>query len=79
MYHDPYVADLPQAYGLSSVELTPDLVRSVDCVIIATNHASVDLAMVVEHAARVVDLRNAVRQTLGGRPDGPAPANVDVL
>jgi len=34
---------------------------------------------VVEHARRIVDLRNAVRQNLAGGPSGPIPANVDVL
>jgi UDP-N-acetyl-D-mannosaminuronate dehydrogenase len=37
-----------------------------------------DLAAVVEHADLVVDLRNAVRNRLGGS-SGSIPPNVDVL
>ena len=46
--------------------------------VIATAHTAIDLAAVVEHADLVVDLRNAVRQRLGGVA-GAVPANVDVL
>jgi UDP-N-acetyl-D-glucosamine dehydrogenase len=77
-YHDPHVDDLPDA-GLASVELTPETVAAADCVVITTNHAAVDLDLVVRHAPLIVDLRNAVRQNLAGGPTGPVPANVDVL
>ena len=77
-YHDPHVDDLPEQ-GLVSVELTAELLATIDCVVIATHHAAVDLELVVEHARRIVDLRNAVRQNLAGGPSGPIPANVDVL
>lgn len=77
-YHDPHVPKLEDA-GLSSVALTPDVVAAADVVVIATAHTDVDLAMVVEHADRVVDLRNAVRRQLSGSDAGPLPPNVDVL
>lgn len=73
-YHDPYVPEL-RRYGLSSVELTRREIESVDCVVIATDHPTVGLRPVVESAAKVVDLRNAVRKKLG--PD--LPHNVEVL
>ncbi len=76
-YHDPHVASLPDE-GLSSVELTAERLAEADCVVIATAHTAIDLALVVEHADLVVDLRNAVRHRLGG-PSGTVPANVDVL
>ena len=77
-YHDPHV---PHVAGLEldSVALTPERIAAADCVVIATNHRAVDLEPVVEGARLVVDLRNAVRTTLGGGPAGPVPANVDVL
>jgi len=78
LYHDPYVPELPDR-GLSSVELTEELLMAVDCVVIATAHASVDLEPVVRCASLVVDLRNAVRQALGEGIGGRVPANVDVL
>ncbi len=77
-YHDPHVDDLPE-HGLRSVELTAEVLATIDCVIIATHHAAVDLELVVEHSRRIVDLRNAIRQNLAGGPSGPIPANVDVL
>ncbi len=77
-YHDPYVATLPEE-GLSSVDLRPDVLAEADCVVIATAHRVVDLASVVEHADLVVDLRNAVRQRVGGAVTGDAPAHVDSL
>ena len=77
-YHDPHVPALP-AVGLTSVPLTVELLAAVDCVVIATDHAAVDLGPVIEHARRVVDLRNAVRRSLGGSSSGPIPSNVDVL
>jgi UDP-N-acetyl-D-glucosamine dehydrogenase len=77
-YHDPHVPTLADA-GLSSVALTPEVVAAADCVVVATAHSEIDLAMVVEHADRVVDLRNAVRRQLSGGNAGPLPPNVDVL
>ncbi len=77
-YHDPHVANLP-AEGLSSVPLDAATVTAADCVVIATAHAALDLALVVAHADLVVDLRNAVRQRLSGGASGSVPPNVDVL
>jgi UDP-N-acetyl-D-glucosamine dehydrogenase len=76
-YHDPYVAEL-EAFGLRSVPLTEDVLREADLVVIATNHRAVDLAPVVACARRIVDLRDAVRQSLGGTLT-ELPAHVDVL
>ncbi len=78
LYHDPHVPDLA-SHGLRSEPLDDDLLDSLDCVVIATNHRAVDLRPVVDRAALVVDLRDAVRQSLGGDGRGAAPDNVDVL
>ncbi len=77
-YHDPHVAHV-DGLDMGSVELTDEAIAVADVVVLATHHRAVDLARVVEHAALVVDLRNAVRQTLNGEPGGPVPANVEVL
>ncbi len=77
-YHDPHIPELPRD-GLSSVPLTEERLRGTDCVVIATNHRAVDLRPVVDCAPLIVDLRNAVRQSLGQRQSGPVPANVDLL
>ncbi|MCY7419968.1 MAG: hypothetical protein LH650_16065, partial [Chloroflexi bacterium] len=77
-YHDPHV---PHVNGLDmdSVELTPEALAGADAVVIATHHRAVDIRSVVAHARLVIDLRNAVRQTLNGSPSGEAPPNVTVL
>jgi UDP-N-acetyl-D-glucosamine dehydrogenase len=72
-YHDPYIPWLP-GHKVASTELTPQEIRWADCVVIATNHKAVNLRRVVDHASKIVDLRNAVREELGALPD-----NVDVL
>lgn len=71
-YHDPHVPHLPD--GSSSMPLDEEEISRADCVVIATGHDSIDLRPVVEHAVKVVDLRNAVRLQLGH-----LPANVEVL
>jgi UDP-N-acetyl-D-glucosamine dehydrogenase len=77
-YHDPHV-DVLSAEGLSSVALDAGTLAATDCVVIATAHAAIDLALVVEHADLIVDMRNAVRQRLSGGASGSVPVNVDVL
>jgi UDP-N-acetyl-D-glucosamine dehydrogenase len=77
-YHDPHVPVLP-GDELGSVTLDAATIAAADCVVVATAHQAIDLTLVVEHAGLVVDLRNAVRQRLGGSPSGALPSNVDVL
>ncbi len=57
-YHDPFVPEL-RDLGLKSVELDP---RAYDCVVIVTNHSSIDYDALVEAANLVVDFRNATGQ-----------------
>ena len=76
-YHDPHVPSLGD--GTRSVALDATTIGAADCVVIATAHSAIDMALVVEQASLVVDLRNAVRQRLTGSPAGDVPANVDVL
>ena len=72
-YHDPHIPHLA-SQKLSSVELTPQEVGDADCVVVVTDHAGVNLDLVVEHSSLVVDLRDAVRRRLER-----LPANVEVL
>jgi UDP-N-acetyl-D-glucosamine dehydrogenase len=60
-YHDPFVPRLPEL-GLASQPLDP---KAYDCVVIVTEHSSIDYERVVEDANLVVDLRNATRQPRG--------------
>jgi UDP-N-acetyl-D-glucosamine dehydrogenase len=54
-YHDPHVPELPK-HALSSVPLEP---AAHDCVVIVTNHSSIDYEQLVDEARLVVDFRNA--------------------
>lgn len=71
-YHDPYCSairddghtpleDLP----LYSQPLTADLLRSVDAVVVITDHTNVDYTLVASHAALVIDTRGTMRQVKG--------------
>jgi UDP-N-acetyl-D-glucosamine dehydrogenase len=45
----------------SSLELTDELVSSVDCIVFTTNHSCFDVDSIVGKAKLVVDTRNAVK------------------
>ncbi|MBX3026266.1 nucleotide sugar dehydrogenase [bacterium] len=70
-YHDPFVPVLRpgrrHAFGLQSVDLTPETLSAADAVLIATDHTTVDYQAVVDHARLVVDSRNATRNVREGR------------
>jgi UDP-N-acetyl-D-glucosamine dehydrogenase len=56
-YHDPHVPEFDEhGVSLSSVPLEPG---AYDCVVIVTDHGSIDYDQLVEDAQLVVDLRNA--------------------
>jgi len=56
-YHDPHVASFTEnGLQMDSVDYTPS---AYDCVVIATDHHSIDYAQLVDDASLIVDLRNA--------------------
>ncbi|HET7353034.1 MAG TPA: nucleotide sugar dehydrogenase, partial [Gaiellaceae bacterium] len=56
-YHDPHVPGIhEEGVELSSVEYEPG---AYDCVVIVTDHSSLDYDKLVDEASLVVDLRNA--------------------
>ena len=63
-YHDPHVPKFPSMrryqIELDSVPLDEGTLRGADCVLIVTNHKAVDYALIGEHAALVVDSRDAM-------------------
>jgi len=62
VYHDPYVPGFEEhGLKLRSLKLTPSLLRSVDCVVITTNHSCFDYRDIVKNAKLVVDTRNATK------------------
>ena len=71
-YNDPYFPALfkMRHYDFSqkrSIELTPAMIASYDCVLIATDHTSYDYDAIVRDAQLVVDTRNATRRVKNGR------------
>lgn len=72
VYHDPFVPEVhfDHAYTIGAgdplfnSELTDDLIKSADCVVICTGHTDVDYPRVLELAPLVVDTRNALSEKL---------------
>lgn len=62
-YHDPYIPQVTDEYGRNwqSVELTDELLLSMDCVVIATNHSIFEIENIVKKSKLVVDMQNAVK------------------
>jgi UDP-N-acetyl-D-glucosamine dehydrogenase len=66
-YNDPHIPKLPSmrhypGLKMTSQPLTPEYLRSQDCVLIATDHSAYDWPWIVEHSPLVVDTRNATRK-----------------
>ena len=60
-YHDPFVANVKEdGLSLASVPLTAETLEQVDCVIVVTDHSSVDYGLVARHARAVVDTRHVL-------------------
>lgn len=67
-YHDPFVAECEIAGDrMKSVDLTDDVLRSSDLVVILTDHPNVDYDRVVRVGPRVFDTRNATRNVKADR------------
>ncbi|MDI6717044.1 MAG: nucleotide sugar dehydrogenase [Actinomycetota bacterium] len=65
-YHDPYVAEeIIGTKTYKSVELTPEVVQESDCVLIVTDHSSVDYSLIAENARLIVDTRNKLKNFVG--------------
>ncbi|MEQ1761901.1 MAG: nucleotide sugar dehydrogenase [Pyrinomonadaceae bacterium] len=71
-YHDPFVPEVTFDHSytigagdpLFNTELTDDLIKNSDCVIICTDHSTVDYSRVCELADLVVDTRNALNEDM---------------
>ena len=72
VYHDPFVPEVTfdHAYtigagdALSNQDLTDDLIKNSDCVIICTEHSGIDYKRVCELAPLIVDTRNALSEDI---------------
>ena len=60
-YHDPYVPSFEEdGHQFTSVPLDPETVSAADCVMIVTDHSSLDYELIRRHARSIVDTRNAL-------------------
>ncbi len=67
-YHDPFVAKVSfhdahtesDGEPLHSSELTDELLKNSDCVVIVTDHSDIDYSRVTKLASLIVDTRNAL-------------------
>ena len=68
-YHDPFVPELqahePYTWSLGSTALTAGVLSQADCVVITTEHSTVDYDFVARHAKLIVDARNACKNVSG--------------
>lgn len=63
-YNDPYVPEAVsqrKGFRMVSKELTEEILRESDCVIITTDHSLYDYRWIVEKSSLIVDTRNATR------------------
>ena len=61
-YHDSYVPEIHVKGGtLRSVDLTADLIRTCECVVVLTDHDNIDYDFVACHASLVIDTRNRIQ------------------
>ncbi len=65
VYHDPYIPVIEPHGGstvrLESRQLSDEVLSGADCVLILTDHSTVDYERVVDRAQLVVDTRNATK------------------
>jgi UDP-N-acetyl-D-glucosamine dehydrogenase len=61
-YSDPYVASITiKDQPLKSLSLTSDLLQSMDCVAVLTDHSQFDYGLIASSALLIYDTRNAMR------------------
>jgi UDP-N-acetyl-D-glucosamine dehydrogenase len=65
-YSDPYVSEVEIGGEiLVSANLTPQLLKSMDCVVILTDHSVFDYPMIAAESPLVLDCRNSLRNFSG--------------
>jgi UDP-N-acetyl-D-glucosamine dehydrogenase len=67
-FHDPFVKEFrEEGHSRTGVELSDEMLRWADAVVIVTDHKAVDYQRVVDQAAVVVDTRNVTAGLTPGR------------
>jgi UDP-N-acetyl-D-glucosamine dehydrogenase len=65
---DPYIASIViQGQTIKAMEVTPNVLQSMDCVVILTDHSAFDYSMVAKFSSMILDTRNALKDF--PRPD----------
>jgi len=66
-YHDPFIPEFTEdGLVMRSVPLTPETVRAADCVVIVTDHTTIDYAL-LRQAKAIVDTRHVLARKSGAR------------
>ena len=66
-YHDPHVPRvLMDGWSIATADLTSDVLRAADCVVITTAHSTYDWQWVIDNSRLVVDTRNVTVQVKPG-------------
>jgi UDP-N-acetyl-D-glucosamine dehydrogenase len=61
-YSDPYVASIKvKNTVIESINLNSEILRSMDCVVLLTDHSTFNYAMIAAESPLVIDTRNALR------------------
>ncbi len=62
-FHDPHVNEVifETGHRMTTVPLTEEVVTEADCVVIVTDHRSIDYRWVIERAKLIVDSRNTTK------------------
>lgn len=66
-YYDPYISSIRLEGGreMHCVPLSPELLQSMDCVVIVTDHSMINWDEVLQYSSLVIDTRNATRNHHG--------------
>ncbi len=74
IFHDPHVPTFSEdGRTWTGVELTSPVLQSADVVLLVTDHSSLDLAQIFDHARILVDSRNATSEIVRERGIGGSP------
>lgn len=65
-FHDPFVPEIHLEGAdirMKGIELTDDVVKQSDCIVIVTDHSNIDYARLASDAQLIVDTRNTTRNS----------------
>ncbi|MEX0804160.1 MAG: nucleotide sugar dehydrogenase [Candidatus Binatia bacterium] len=61
-FSDPHVSSIMiRGQTMKSVELTADVLQSMDCVAVLTDHSTFDYSLIAKHSSLIFDTRNALK------------------